>query len=460
MVNAHRIVYIVDDEETIQKLIDHWISDKLGYTTRVFVDGESCLRAAVTAPDLVILDIMLPGLGGVETLKILKRRFPEMPVIMLSAQGRVEVGVECIKLGANDYFSKPVDFKKFEVAIKNCLAMYDLVREVARLHAMLRHESSFDNIVAGDGAMKEVFALVNKAKESDISVLIQGESGSGKELIARALHFNGRRRTGPFVVVNCASLPHDLLESELFGHERGAFTGAVGRKIGKFEFAHGGTIFLDEIGEMDFGLQAKLLRIIQTKQFERVGGNATISSDVRIVSATNKNLELGVREKSFREDLFYRLSSFLIHLPPLRERKADILLLAEHFVKKSCEEQKKKLHSFSRKALKMLYEYPWPGNIRELENAIERAILIAEQETIQCSDLPLAVQAFASGDGATNLSRSLFSENDIVIPFEKMKEEGLRHALDVTQGNVLEAAKRLKIGRATMYRLMDRYKIK
>ncbi len=457
--NADRTIYVVDDEESIQRLLDHWVREKWGYTLRTFGDGESCLDEAETAPDLIILDIMLPGIGGIDALKVLKQRFPELPVIMLSAQGRIEVAVESLKLGASDYFSKPIDFQKLEISIKNCLEMHDLAREVVRLRAMLQKGLKFDNIVSVDGTMKSVFALVNKAKESDISVLIQGESGSGKELIARALHFTGKRRTGPFVVVNCASLPRDLLESEIFGHERGAFTGAIQRKIGKFEFANGGTIFLDEIGELDFSLQAKLLRIIQTKQFERVGGNVTISTDVRIVSATNRDLMLGVKEKTFREDLFYRLSAFMIQLPSLRERRADILLLAEHFMRKSCAEQKKATHSFSRKTLKMLYEYPWPGNVRELEHAIEHSVLMAEQETIQCSDLPMAVQAFSSGDGETTSLRSLFSDNDIVLPFEKMKEEGIRHALKVTHGNVLEAAKRLKIGRATLYRLIERYKI-
>jgi len=401
---------------------------------------------------------MLPGIGGVETLKRIKSRNPDVPVIMLSAQGKVDVAIETIKLGATDYFSKPVDFTKLEVGVKNAIQTHDLSREVSRLREAVGKPVHFDSIISDNGAMQEVFKLVQKVKDNDICVLVLGESGTGKELIAQAIHYNGNRKDKPFVVVNCASIPHDLLESELFGHERGSFTGAHQRRIGKFEQAIGGTLFLDEIGELDLSLQSKLLRVIQTKQFERVGGNDTLTTDVRLVSATNRDLVKAVAQKQFREDLYFRLATFPILLPPLRDRRSDILLLAEHFLKKFSVEVSKPGIGFSKKALKLLYEYAWPGNVRELENAIQRAVLMADGPAITEKDLPLAVVTFGSREESTVTSPlSLGVEH--IRPLEKVKEEIIRLALKSTEGNIVDAARRLKIGRATMYRLMKKYKI-
>lgn len=453
-----RLVYIVDDEESISKLLEHWVSKKWGYEARTFMTGEECLDNLNTIPDAIILDIMLPGIGGVETLKRIKNRFPDIPVIMLSAQGKVDVAIETINLGATDYFSKPVDFTKLEVGVKNAIQTHDLAREVSRLREAVGKPVHFDSIISDSGAMQEVFKLVQKVKDNDICVLLLGESGTGKELIARAIHYNGNRKNKPFVVVNCASIPHDLLESELFGHERGSFTGAHQRRIGKFEQAIGGTLFLDEIGELDLSLQAKLLRVIQTKQFERVGGNETLTTDVRLVSATNRDLVKAVAQKKFREDLYFRLATFPIVLPPLRDRRSDILILAEHFLKKFAVELSKPDIGFSKKALKLLYEYAWPGNVRELENAIQRAVLMADGPTITEKDLPLAVVTFGSREEATVTSPLSFGVEH-VRPMEKVKEEMIRLALKSTEGNIVEAARRLKIGRATMYRLMKKYKI-
>jgi two-component system, NtrC family, response regulator AtoC len=453
-----RLIYIVDDEETISKLLEHWVTKKWGYEARSFMTGEECLENLNTIPDAIILDIMLPGIGGVETLKRIKSRYPDIPVIMLSAQGKVDVAIETIKLGATDYFSKPVDFTKLEVGVKNAIQTHDLSREVSRLREAVGKPVHFDSIISDNGAMQEVFKLVQKVKDNDICVLVLGESGTGKELIAQAIHYNGNRKDKPFVVVNCASIPHDLLESELFGHEKGSFTGAHQRRIGKFEQAIGGTLFLDEIGELDLSLQSKLLRVIQTKQFERVGGNETLTTDVRLVSATNRDLVKAVAQKQFREDLYFRLATFPIMLPPLRDRRSDILLLAEHFLKKFSVEVSKPGVGFSKKALKLLYEYAWPGNVRELENAIQRALLMADGPTITEKDLPLAVVTFGSREEATVTSPlSLGVEH--IRPMEKVKEEIIRVALKATEGNIVEAARRLKIGRATMYRLMKKYKI-
>jgi two-component system response regulator AtoC len=453
-------IYVVDDEKTIAKLLELWVGERWGYSVEVFSDGASFLERFSEPPDLVLLDLMLPDVNGAELLKEIKRRSPDLPVIILSAQAKIEVAIETLKLGASDYFSKPVDFPKLEVAIKNALRLASLTREVERLRENVENRVHFDNIVAQSGEMQEVFKLVNKVKNSDIPVLILGESGTGKELIARAIHFNSDRSKGPFVVVNCASIPHDLLESELFGHEKGAFTGAIQRRIGKFEQAIGGTIFLDEIGEMDFSLQANILRVIQQKTFTRVGGNETITTDARLISATNRDLGVAVKERNFREDLYFRLSTFPIMLPPLRQRRSDILLLAEHFLSVFGKEQGKPKLRFGRKALDLLYRYPWPGNIRELENAIQRGVVLAEGDTLTEQEMPVAVQSFAAGEVDTK-GRSLFAENEtIVLPFEKIKEEAIRHALKITDGNVAEAAKKLEIGRATLYRLAEKYKIK
>ena len=453
-----RLMYIVDDEETISKLLEHWATKKWGYQARCFTTGEACLEGLSVIPDVVLLDIMLPGIGGVETLKQIKAQYPDVPVIMLSAQGKVDVAIETLKIGATDYFSKPVDFAKLEISVKNAIQTHDLSREVARLREAVGKPVHFDNIVSDNGAMQEVFKLVQKVKDNDICVLVLGESGTGKELIARAIHYNGSRKKEPFVVVNCASIPHDLLESELFGHEKGAFTGAHQRRIGKFEQAGSGTLFLDEIGELDLSLQSKLLRVIQSKQFERVGGNETLTTSVRLVSATNRDLVKAVAQKQFREDLYFRLATFPIMLPPLRERRSDILLLAETFLKKFSSEVSKAGLGFSKKALKLLYEYPWPGNVRELENAIQRAVLMADGAAITDKDLPLAVVTFGSRE-ETNSNSPLTLGPEHVRSLEKVKEESLRQALKATDGNIVEAARRLKIGRATMYRLMKKFRI-
>ncbi len=465
-------IYIVDDEGTIAKLLELWVRDRWGYAVEVFSNGTDFLNRFSETPDLVLLDLMLPDISGEDLLKEIKRRTPELPVIILSAQAKIEVALETLKLGAADYFSKPVDFPKLEIAIKNALRLASLTREVQRLRENVENRVHFDNIIAQSGEMQEVFKLVNKVKNSDICVLVLGESGTGKELIARAIHFNSDRAKAPFVVVNCASIPHDLLESELFGHEKGSFTGAVQRRIGKFEQAMGGTIFLDEIGELDLSLQAKILRVIQEKTFTRVGGNETITTNARLISATNRDLWEEVKQSRFREDLYYRLSTFPIMLPPLRQRKSDILLLADHFLKRFGKEQGKPNLRFSRKALDLIYRYPWPGNTRELENAIQRAVVLVDGDSLTEQELPVTVLSYASSEEGVG-GQSLFSERGTrekslpglqeggsILPLEKIKEEAIRRALKATGGNIAEAAKKLELGRATLYRLAEKYKIK
>jgi len=453
----NKVIYIVDDEQSISKLLSFWVKDKWGYNVEVFSNSESMLKKVNSKPDLILLDIMLPGLDGIETLKRIRQMDENLPVIMLSAQGSIEVAVESLRYGAYDYFSKPIDQQKLELAIKNAIKNYDLQKELQNLKENVRREYSFDNIITADGKMQDVFKLVSKVLDNDISVLIYGESGTGKELIARAIHYNGKRKDKPFVVVNCASIPRELLESELFGHEKGSFTGAHQRKLGKFELAKDGTIFLDEVGELEMLLQAKLLRVIQNKEFERVGGTELIKTNVRIISATNRDLKSAVETKEFREDLYYRLNSFPIFIPPLRQRRSDILVLAEHFVEEFNRKLGKNMRGFTKKALKLIYEYDWPGNIREMENTIERCLIISDKEVIDIDELPQHIKA-ADKSGFFDQPGTIFTDDNIV-PFEKIKEEAIRHALRVTKGNIVEAAKRLQLGRATIYRLMEKYSI-
>jgi DNA-binding NtrC family response regulator len=429
-------IYIVDDEPTIARLLELWVGQRWGYSVEVFQTGKTFLDRFVEPPDLVLLDLMLPDINGIDILKEINARNPDVPVIILSAQESIEVALETLKLGATDYFSKPKNLHE---------------NVLTRLH--------FDNIISQSGEMQDVFKLVDKVTHIDIPVLILGESGTGKELIARAIHYNSNRRSGPFIVVNSASIPHDLLESELFGHERGAFTGAIQRRIGKFEQAAGGTIFLDEIGELDQSLQAKILRVIQEKQFDRVGGSETLNTDARLIFATHRDLWEEVKQKAFREDLYYRISAFPIMLPPLRQRKSDILLLADYFLKKFGEELGKPNIQFSRKALDLLYNYPWPGNVRELENVIQRGLVLTDKQTLTERELPVFIQSYGSAESGVKQESIFVESQGTIIPFEKIKENTIRNALKITNGNIAEAAQKLKIGRATLYRLVEKYKI-
>lgn len=453
-----KLIFVVDDEDSILKMLSHWIKNQWKYRVKTFTNGKALLECMNENPDLILLDIMLPDINGLELLGKIKNYDDNLPVIMLSAQGSIEVALESIRLGAYDYFPKPVDKNRLELTVKNAIRNYDLEREVKKLKENLVEEYNFENIISQDKKMQDVFKMVTKVLDNDITVLINGESGTGKELIARAIHFNGIRKNNAFIVVNCASIPRELLESELFGHEKGAFTGAHQRKIGKFELANGGTIFLDEIGEMEMSLQAKILRVIQQKEFERVGGNEVIKTEVRIISATNKDLKEAVQNSSFREDLYYRLSSFPINIPPLRERRGDVIILIEHFIKLFNQKLGKNIKGASKTALKYLYDHDWPGNVRELENTIERCIILTDGNLIDPSVLPTGIKS-NTGNMVTGFSGQLFSDDAPIIPFEKLKEEAIKHALQITGGNIVEAAKKLQIGRATFYRMLEKFNI-
>ncbi len=447
-------VFICEDDENLNLLLYHNIS-QWGYDVHTFFDGEKILSEIQNRrPDVVVLDINLPIKNGVTVLEESRKLYPNLPVIIVSGQGKVTTALDVMKLGAYDYLPKPIDLERLELLLRNAAKQSELWAQIEALRSS-SYEFPYNEIIAKSEEMRKVFRMISKIHDTDNAVLLYGETGVGKELLARAIHFYGKRKNGPFVVVNCAAIPRELLESEFFGHEKGAFTGAYQRKIGKFEQAHHGTIFLDEVGEMDLSLQAKLLRLLQTKTFERIGGNDTITVDTRIVSATNKNLQDEIKNKLFREDLYFRLSSFPIIIPPLRERKTDILLLADEFLHRFTTRYEKKINSFSKKALAALLKYSFPGNVRELENLVEHAVIMCDTLMIELDDLPDTLRANAETSSMTNAL-----DNETVLPLDFVKKQAITHALNITGGNLVETAQRLHIGRSTLYRLLEKYEIK
>lgn len=445
-------VLIVDDDKNICKMIEASLRKERKYDVQTALSGEACLRnIRESIPDIVLLDIQMPGIDGIETLKQIKQEDPRIPVVIMSAHGTIERAVRSMKLGAYDFITKPFARDRLLVTVNNALMTSSLRKEVDELRSELKSKYTFDNIVGQSGIMQDVFRSVAKVINSQVTVLIQGESGTGKELIARAIHYHSKTRSSkPFVAVNCTALPESLLESELFGHEKGAFTGASGRRIGKFEQANGGTIFLDEIGLMSPATQSKVLRVLQEREFERVGGNELVKVDIRFISAANKDLEEAMKKGEFREDLYYRVSVFPIKLPALRERKEDIPLLAAHFLRKYSDQEGKELEGVSSDALDLLMAYNWPGNVRELENAIERAVVLSVGKEISAKDLPAAVRSLGE-------KRIYESDNTLASWIEKLEEDALRQALLECEGNISQTAKKLGIGRATIYRKAKKY---
>lgn len=397
-------ILIVDDDKNFVKMIEYNLA-KEGYSVdRAYNGPDAIKKINGHMPDLVLLDLKMPGMDGMETLKQIKDMDGNVPVVMVSGAGDVQTVVDAMKMGAYDYITKPLKPEEVVVTARNALNSRILVNEVNSLKTELKDKYKFDNILGNSGKIKIVFKMIENALNSSVTVLIQGESGTGKELVARAIHYNGSRKDGPFVVVNCAAIPETLLESELFGYERGAFTGALDRRMGKFEQADRGTIFMDEIGEMSPQTQAKVLRVLESKEFQRLGGNEKVKVDVRIISATNKDLGKEVHDNKFREDLYYRLAVFPIVLPPLRERKEDIPLLAEHFMNVYSKATEKNIRHISKEAMDLLIQYSWPGNIRELENVIERAIVLCEGDTITLNYLPVELDALARKDSCRPLT--------------------------------------------------------
>jgi DNA-binding NtrC family response regulator len=486
-------IYVVDDDRHYSRMLSFRLEKNLDHDVHVFSRGEEMLEHLSEPPDMILLDIMMPGIGGLETLRQVKESHPDIPVVMISAQGVIDVAVEAMQAGAYDYIAKGQDeLVKLDAVVKNVREKLSLEREVKSLRGEVKKRYSISGLVGESPQMQQVYKTIEKTLRGDLTVVIQGESGTGKELVAKAIHYNSARKKGPFVIVNCAAIPRELMESEFFGHEKGSFTGAHARKIGKFEQADGGTIFLDEIGELDLDLQAKLLRALQSYDITRVGGNETIHFDARVISATNRDIVALIKDGKFREDLYYRLFQFPISLPPLRQRGQDILRLAEYFLKEYIADHDefagRHLSSGARRAI---MDYAWPGNVRELKSAVERAVLISDSEEIQADDLmlfdrvaispwiermapvrsedrrPMAMQPDRPPVSKDAESRSvsfaapvvLGADEQDILTLDDLKRQAVERAYQLCDGNVDRAAVELGIGRATMYRLLKKYNL-
>jgi len=391
-------VLIVDDEPNIRRVLSA-VFAKAGYEVFTAENGKKALDVISTEPslDVMLCDLVMPDLNGVEVLRSAREINPRLSVVMITAHGTIKTAVDAMKLGAFDYITKPFDMDEIKLIVKNALERSRLLTENIHLKQELQSRYRFDGIIGASRKMQEVFKIVERVANSNATVLIRGESGTGKELIARAIHYNSLRRDKPFIAVSCAALPETLLESELFGYERGAFTGAVGQKAGRFELAHHGTLFLDEIPDISPAMQVKMLRVLQEREFERVGGTKSVRVDVRLLAATNRDLERAVANGEFRPDLYYRLQVIQIFLPPLRERREDIPALVERFIEKFNKDNSKNVEFASSEAVDLLMKYSWPGNVRELENAIERGVVLADADSdaITPDLLPVSIQAAA-----------------------------------------------------------------
>jgi DNA-binding NtrC family response regulator len=388
MQQGNASILVIDDVLAVRQSLQEILGAE-GYEVETAPDGESGLQRVKDQPfDLVLTDLALPGLGGMDILKYLVRHQPECSCIIITGYGTIQNSVAAMRLGAYDYLCKPVDPQELRLVVARAMEHRRLKRENLQLKKQLHKRYGFANIVGNSEAIIQVFELIKKVADTDSTVLILGESGTGKELITRAIHYNSLRREGPLIPVNCAAIPEELLESELFGHERGAFTHAIRTRIGRFEQASGGTIFLDEIADMSPSLQVKILRVLQDRSFERIGGVKTIKVDIRVIAATNQDLEDMVRRGRFREDLYYRLNVIPIRVPPLRERVADIPLLVQHFLHEFSHKKKKPSKRLNPQAMDLLLRHAWPGNVRELENMMERLVILSEGNEIQASELP------------------------------------------------------------------------
>jgi DNA-binding NtrC family response regulator len=444
-------VLVVDDEEIIRESLGGWLSQD-GLTVETAVDGPSAVERLKTGPwAIALVDLKMPGMDGLQVLQEAKRLRPETAVVVMTAYATVDTAVSAIKLGAYDYLMKPFDPEELSLMIQKILSQQQLVHDNEVLRKALKREYGFHDIVSKSPAMQQVFELARAAAPSSSTVLILGESGTGKEVLSRAIHKESPRKDGPFVAISCAALTETLLESELFGHERGAFTGANVRRKGKFEAASGGTLFLDEIGDISPKLQVDLLRVLEERKLQRVGGNEPVEVDVRVIAATHRDLRKLAGEGKFREDLFYRLNVIPIQLPPLRDRKEDVPLLVEHFLETLAVELDKRLEGVSADALAALMAHSWPGNVRELRNVLERGAVVAQGSVIQVADLGLrAAAAGAPGPSGRTEPPSL----------DEIERRHVVEVLSFTGGNVTQAARILGIDRVTLYNKMRRYQLR
>jgi len=423
-----RNVLIVDDEVGARESLRMILKNDYGVSLAKNAE-EAFLQIREHSPDIILLDIILPDLDGLKVLEKIKQSEPDVIVIMITATKTVKTAVEAMKLGAYDYVTKPFDIDELRLIISRALSTQALEKEVKYLRGEVDKNFAFGNMIGKSKGMEDIFKMVKQIADSRSTALIMGESGTGKELISRAIHYHSNRKNRPFVTINCAAIPETLIESELFGHEKGAFTNAIERKLGRFEVAHEGTLFLDEIGELSLTTQAKILRFLEEKEFNRVGGSKTIKVDVRLIAATNKDLTQLLKKGSFREDLFYRINVVPIIIPPLRERKEDIPLLLDHFIQKFNEENNKNVRGVSKEALELIMGYEWPGNVRELENLVERVIALTSNEYIQAHELPFSSISLSKVDG---LKEFVLGGK---VPFLKAEEE-------FEKGIILDALKR------------------
>ncbi len=446
-------ILIVDDEESFRHMLSV-ILRKEKYEVDTASNGEEALQKVISTPfDQILCDIRMPQMDGLEFLKEVQKAGVESTIIMMSAYGTIDTAIEAMKLGAYDYISKPFKTDEIILTLRKAEEREQLRRENQLLRREVQREYSFENIVSKNAKMKEIFEVIKKVAPYKSTILIMGESGTGKELVARALHYNSDRAKNPFVAVNCGAIPENLLESELFGHVKGAFTDAIRTKRGLFEEADGGTLFLDEIGELPPQLQVKLLRVLQEGEIRRVGESRPIKVDVRIISATVKDLTREVNEGRFRDDLFYRLNVLPIHIPPLRERREDIPLLIDHFIKKFTQSTNKKVVGIDSKALEVLMNYRWSGNVRELENTIERAVVLADGENIMLENLPPEIREFKE----EVLTLPVDEEEYSIKKASRILETNLiKKALKKTKGNHTRAARLLEIShRALLYKIKE-----
>jgi DNA-binding NtrC family response regulator len=439
-------ILIVDDEKIVRDSLSKWFTED-GYTVSSAENAAAALKQLHLHPwDIILLDIKMPGMDGMELQQRIKAVDPSATIIFITAHASVETAVQALKEGAFDYVTKPIDPDYLSHMIGKALKERSLVKENVKLKEQITEFSRADEIVGDSSQMKKVFELIQTVADTDTTVMIRGESGTGKELIARAIHSNSRRRFFPIVPVNCGAMPEGVLESELFGHERGAFTGAHYRRKGKIELSDGGTLFLDEVGNISMKTQMDLLRVIETKQLTRVGGNDIIKVDFRVISATNKDLEKAVADATFREDLYYRLNVFSIFIPPLRERKGDIPMLANYFVKKYSAIMGKQITCISPEAMDAIVRYNWPGNVRELENAVERAMVVGRPPSIKPQDLPF----------------QLLEKNNVLSSgsLEAVERQHIINTIEENKWNISRSAEILGIDRATLYHKIEKYGLK
>jgi two-component system, NtrC family, response regulator AtoC len=445
MANDRTRILVVDDEEIVRESLGGWL-EKDGYTICCCPDGPSAIGKIKSERwSIMIVDLKMPGMDGLQVLEEAKKLQPDLAVVIMTAYATVDTAVAAMKAGAYDYLVKPFDPEELSIMMQKIVSQQTLVRENAVLRQALKQEYRFRDLLSKAPAMQSVFELARTAARSSSTILVLGESGSGKEVLARAIHGESPRAEGPFVAVSCAALTESLLESELFGHERGAFTGAVARRKGKFEAANGGTLFLDEVGDIGPKLQLDLLRVLEERKLQRVGGNEPIDVDVRIIAATNRDLKKAVVEGKFREDLFYRLNVIPILIPPLRQRREDVPLLVENFVERLAVEMKKRLDGISPEAMTALMAHDWPGNVRELRNVLERGAVVATGPVIQLLDLGLPARAEAPPKPGTLAS------------LEEVEKRHVAAVLAHTGGNVSQSARILGIDRVTLYNKMRKY---